>query len=515
MTNPMSGADDAVIRLRGVSKSYIEGVAVLDGVNLDVLPSTVTALIGANGSGKSTLVKILSGYHAPDKGSHISLAGEAIDGHVIPSMARAAGVRFVHQDSQLVPGLSVLENMLVGTYQSALLAPVKWAKERRRLQAMVERYGVDVDIRADAATLSLATAAKLSVLRAIGAAHDEHLTALILDEPTAALGRDDAREMLAWIRDLAVSEKVGVLLIGHRLDEILAASDRVAVLRSGRIVALEDASDVTHEDLVRHIVGRSIESYYPERDVRASGETVFRVEGLHGRRVRHLSFVAAKGEVIGVTGLPGSGFEDVPILLMDPSTGATGQITIGATPVDVAHASIERRIELGMALIPADRKVTAIATGVSVTENLSLVNIGRFIRHGILSRRAEADYATGLVHEYGVSPADPGVSAGSLSGGNQQKVVIAKWMSNEPGVLVLHEPTQAVDVGAKSDIFRLIASAAEKGMVAVISSVEYEDLAHLCNRVLVMANGVVTSELHGEHLSAENLTAAAFRSTAA
>ncbi|MCR1783763.1 sugar ABC transporter ATP-binding protein [Nocardioides carbamazepini] len=501
----------AVIELRDVRKSYVPGVPVLQGVDLDVRAGEVTALVGANGSGKSTLVKILSGYHEPDRGSRIRFGERLVEGHIHPARARAAGVRFVHQESRMVAGMSVLENLLVDRLGTASLGRLDWPAERRRAQAFLDEHGIDVDVRDDAGAITLADAAKIAIARAADPASDTDLRALILDEPTAALGRDDAAEMLDWVRTLARGRDVGVLLIGHRLEEILATADRVAVLRNGRIVADTPVTELDHDRLVEQIVGRAIDAYYPERGAE-TGQSVLQVRDLRGGAVRGLSFSVAAGEVLGITGLPGSGFEDVPYLLMDPRSGAGGELTLAGREIRVATTPVRARVQAGLALVPADRKRRGLATSVSVAGNIGLPHLRRFRRWPGLSARAEHRLAGDVVHEYGVSPADPDAVTGSLSGGNQQKVVIGKWMSTRPRVLVVHEPTQAVDVGAKAEIFRLLADAAADGMAAVIVSVEYDDLAHLCDRVLVIGSGRIVAELAGDALGPESLATAAYRS---
>ncbi len=503
------GGRPPAIRLRGLRKSYIEGIPVLAGVDLDVPRGQVTALVGANGSGKSTLVKILSGYHAPDRGSQLWINGMEIEGPVHPDLAKTAGMRFVHQDARLVAGVSVLDNMLVGAYHTGLAGRVRWRAERRSVEALLGRWQIDVDLDADPGDLPLATVAKLAVLRALRTEADERISALVLDEPTAALDNDDSRELLQWVRDLAVREEVGVLFIGHRLPEILSYADRVAVLRSGRIVAEEASGELDQAKLVQHIVGTPIDAFYPDRLATESAEPVLTVRGLSGGKVRDIDLRVGRGEVVGITGLAGSGFEDIPYLLVDPAARATGSVTIAGTAIDLRRTSIAARGALGLSLVPADRKNRALAVDLSLRENLVLPRLKQFVRRGGLSRVAEDTDSIQVLTRFGVRPADARLAASSLSGGNQQKVVLAKWMSINPVVLVIREPTQGVDVGAKSDIFRLIADSAQEGRSTVLVSVEYEDLAHLCDRVYVIGDGRVVAELEGDRLTTENITAAA------
>ena len=503
--------DQPAIRLRNIRKSYIEGIPVLVDVDLDIPRGQVTALVGANGSGKSTLVKILSGYQAPDAGSEILIGGRRVEGGVHAEEARAAGMRFVHQDAMLVPGVSVLDNMLVGAYRTGFMGRIKWRAERRSVQEMLDRWGIDVDLDRDPGELPLATAAKLAVIRALRTEPGEHISALVLDEPTASLGKADSEELLSWVRELAQREDVGVLLIGHRIDEILGTSDRVAVLRAGRIVVESPAAELTPELLVNQIVGAELESFYPERDAAAEADEgiALRVRGLSHHRLREASFEVRRGEILGVTGLVGSGFEDLPYALVDPELKAEGTMSIGPTEVDLRRTSIAERLALGLALVPADRKNRALALDLSLRENLVLPRLRSFARRGGLDRKLEHTDSIEVLGQFGVRPSDARLAASSLSGGNQQKVVLAKWMTVRPSVLVIHEPTIGVDVGAKSDIFKLIADSAAEGLSTVVASVEYEDLAHLCDRVLVIGDGRIVAELSGEALSTESITAAA------
>ncbi|WP_449279481.1 sugar ABC transporter ATP-binding protein [Leucobacter sp. GX0328] len=506
------GAEDRpAIRLRNVKKSYIEGIPVLTDVNLDIPRGRVTALVGANGSGKSTLVKIISGYQAPDNGSEIMIGDHRVEGQVRADEARAAGMRFVHQDSMLVSGISVLENMLIGVYRTGWLGRIAWRSERRSVQAMLDRWGIDIDLDRDPSELPIATVAKLAVIRALRTEPGERITGLVLDEPTASLGKADSQELLHWVRELANREHVGVLLIGHRIDEILATADRVAVLRAGRIVTESAVADLTPDGLVQQIVGGEIDSFYPEREGSAleEGGAALRVRGLSHHRLTEVSFEVRRGEVLGVTGLVGSGFEDLPYALVDPEAGADGSILIDGTEIDPRRASISERLRLGLALVPADRKRRALALDLSLRENMVLPRLRDFVKRGGLDRRAEQVDSERLLDRFGVRPPDARLAASNLSGGNQQKVVLAKWMSVEPSVLVIHEPTIGVDVGAKSDIFTLIADSAEAGLSTVVASVEYEDLAHLCDRVLVIGDGRIVAELSGDSLTTESITSAA------
>lgn len=501
------------LKVSGIRKSYVEGVPVLDGVDLTVAAATITALVGANGSGKSTLVKILSGYHEADAGE-VEIRGELVS-EITPELLRTSGVRFVHQDSTIVPGISVLENLSVGGYETSG-GRIRWRRERRRIRALLAEWAIEAEPDADVTTLSAAANAKLAVLKAIRMRPgDEPVHAIVLDEPTAALGPDDADELLTWLRMIATEQGVGILFISHRIEELLAYADRVVVLRGGRIVADAAARDLDADALVEHIVGAALETYYPDRPAFTDAPTVLAVVGARGGGVKSLDLEVAAGETVGITGLPGSGFEDVPLVLVDPRMATGGTLAIDGAVVRLERDQVSARTRLGLALVPADRKRTALAMDLSVRENVMLPLLARFRRAGWHRLTAERREAQALIERFRVAPASTAATVRRLSGGNQQKVVLAKWLSARPKVLVVHEPTQAVDVGAKAEIFGVLADVAADGVATVIVSVEHEDLAHLCDRVLVMDRGRVVAELRrSEGMTGASITAATLVSSA-
>jgi ribose transport system ATP-binding protein len=504
-----SGEPSPAFELRKVTKSYVEGVPVLDRLDLSLARGAVTGLVGANGSGKSTLVRLLSGYHRADPGSDLVVDGVSLGNGISADEARKAGIRFVHQDSGLLPGLSTIENMLVGRYHTGIAGRIRWREERRSVQTLLDAWGVDAALDTEVGTLPLATVAKLAILRALRTDDDEPLTAVVLDEPTAALGTGDAQELLEWLRRLATEQDVGVLFISHRLDEIFNVADDVAVLRAGRIVARGRVDDFDHASLVEAIIGTKIERFYPEREAHSLGTARLAVARLTGGDVKDLSFEVHAGEVLGVTGLPGSGFDDVPYLVCDPGTRARGSITVDGDTLR-PKAPIHERIRRGLILVPGDRKRKAVAAKMTVRENLTLPRLPEFIRRGRLDRTAEDRVARDLVADFGIKAPGTEVPMSQLSGGNQQKVVLGRWLSTAPGVLVLHEPTHGVDVAAKAEIFALIADATRHGMAVVIASAEYDDLANVCGRVVVLAGGSACADLTGDALTSEAIGAAAF-----
>lgn len=502
------------LRVLNMTKSFVEGQRVLDGVNFQIDQGTIHALVGANGSGKSTLVKILAGYHSPEPGCELHVGGAKLPVPTHPADLRRAGIRFVHQENRFVPAMSVLDNMCLGAYETGPTGRINWKREAQSLAEVLEELGIRVQLHAPMSSLPMATVAQLAVVRALRSYGSERLKLLVLDEPTTALGREDADLVTGWLRSVTRGSEVGALFISHRVSEVLAVADRVSVLRQGHVVLSEDPSRLTEDVLVEAIAGRRIQEYYPAKP-RREVETELEVRDLSGGHVRGASFALHRGEILGITGLPGSGFEQVPYLLMDPKQLARGYCAIGGTPVTLGRTSIRDRIRMGMALLPADRAVNGLATDMSLRENVTLPRLRAFFRAGMMRLRQEERDSLGVVQRFGMQTSGIDTALSRLSGGNQQKVLLAKWIMTMPRVLLLHEPTQAVDVGARSDIFKELVAYTRGGSAILIASVEYEDLAHLCHRVLVFGSGEVRVQLSGTDLTAGNITAAAYRAGAA
>lgn len=513
MTAEMAGGERgarAAIAIERLSKSFVDGKPVLADVDLAIGRGEVRALLGANGSGKSTLVKILAGYHSPDRGTKITVDGRALPLPVDPDEVRDAGVRFVHQEHGLVSGMSVVDNLRLGRpYFCGPGWKIRWKQEAAAARAMFSRLGVDVDPMADVEGLPLPTLAKLSILRALGQRSGDELRLVVLDEPTASLGQQDAAQVLAWVRELARLEDVGVLFVSHRLSEVFAVADTISILRNGRVVASGPAGEFTPDGAVEAIVGRRVEAYYPKRAATPL-EPVLAVRALTAGQVQEISFTVRRGEVLGLTGLAGAGFEDIPYLLADRHPDARGSCSVDGKEISLRSCPVAERIRYGIALAPADRLRMALAADASARENVVLPRLPTFVRRGLLRRPAERADAARVMAAFQVTPADSETTVGQLSGGNQQKLLVGKWLATAPKVLLLHEPTQGVDVSARHQIFSALAAFADKGGAVVVASVEYEDLAHICDRVLVLGRGKVRSELAGAQLSPETVSGAAY-----
>jgi ABC-type sugar transport system ATPase subunit len=490
---------EPLLRVRGLSKSF-PGLRALDGVDLEVSSGEVLAVVGQNGSGKSTLVKILAGLHAPDPGAEIKARGA--DGAILTGAAAHAELHFIHQDLGLIPVLSTVENLDLGQRHRGFgLAPAAHRAETRRAHELIGRFGASFDVTQPLAALSAAERAIVAIARALeGWERDDHV--LVLDEPTAALHGDEVGRLFEAVRSVA-ARGAGVIFISHRLDEVMDLADRVVALRDGRVVADVPAGEFDHDALVHMITGREIDETRAERSGTA-GTPVLRVDGLSGATVEAFDAEVRSGEIVGVTGLLGSGREHVAGLVFGALARDGGRVRVGDS--ELAAGRPGDAVARGVAFVPADRRAQGAVMTMNVRENLTLPRLRPLRRlTGRLDGRAERAECQYWMGEVGLRPAEPERPLDLFSGGNQQKVVLAKWLRNEPRVLLLDEPTQGVDVGAKAAIYELVVRAADEGAGVVISSSDTKELALLCDRVLVMRDGRVVAELPREHLTEARL----------
>ena len=418
---------------------------------------------------------------------------------------RSLGLSFVHQDLALVPSLTVVENLRVGMLaRSRWRFHVSWRAERRRARAVFARYGVSIDPAAVVADLRPVERALLAIVRAMEEMDDEP-GVLVLDEPTVFLPRADVEHLFALVRGIAAGGG-SVLFVSHDLDEVHEITDRVTVLRDGHVVGTVVTADAQEGTLVEMIIGRRLAAYTTEHHDLTREAPAVAVRDLTGAGVREVSFDLHAGEVLGLTGLAGSGFESVPYLLYGAWPASAGELATAGAAHRLHGMTPPAAMRLGMALIPGDRQRDGAVGSLSVTDNVTLPRVSEHMRAGILRRggmrRATADVMT----EYDVRPPDPGLDYGALSGGNQQKALMAKWLRTGPGLILLHEPTQGVDVGARQQIFATVRAAAEAGACVLVASSDYEQLATICDRVLVFGRGRVGRELVGGDVTKERIT---------
>jgi ribose transport system ATP-binding protein len=472
----------------------------LRGVHLEVAPGEIHGLIGQNGSGKSTLAKILTGYHAPDPGGRVLVDGAALRLPVRPREAQDRGLAVVHQSLGLVDDMTVVENLRVGRFRAnRLTRAIRWREERREAAAVLERLGRPVPLDARPGELAEEDRATVAIARALQDA-EAGRGIVIFDESTRSLSRASLEHFYDMLDDV-VATGTSVLLISHHLEEVLEATDRVTVLRDGEVVesGLRTA-DLTEGDLVRALMGRSLESVTAGASTGAvdPGAEAIVVRGVRGDLVADVDVDLHPGEVVGVTGLAGSGHDELPYLLTGARPPRQGTLQLGADTHDLTRWDAGTAIAAGVALVPEGREHAGLALDLPVADNILLPR--QRSRAGVLpvERTAETAVVAAWVSRLDVRPPDPARLVGKLSGGNQQKVLLAKWLATGPRLLVLHEPTQAVDVGARQTITAAVRAAAEAGCAVLVAGTDETELTMLCDRVLVFRSGRPLVELTGD-----------------
>jgi ribose transport system ATP-binding protein len=480
---------------------------------MTVAPGEIHGLVGENGSGKSTLVKLLSGYHAPDAGGEIQLDGEPLAVPVKPAEARGRGMSVVHQDLGLLDAFSVLENVRIGAFgRRRFSRTIRWDGERELARAALDLLGHEIDPDARVGDLLPADRATVAIARALQH-HQPGRGLIMFDESSRALPRDSLEHFHTLIREVAARGS-SVLLVSHQLEEILDMSDRVTVLRDGVVVGDGIATaGLDEHELIRLMLGREFESHPLERPRSASADRApaARATGLRGELVDGIDLEVGAGEIVGVTGLVGSGFEELPYLLGGARSAAAGQLAVGERTIDLSKAGPRDLVDAGVALVPERRDAHGLSLTMTVLENVTLPRVrlhGSPGRMGTDWQREEADW---VIRELGVRPPVHEMPVGRLSGGNQQKVMLGKWLRGEPRLLVLHEPTRAVDVAARHDLLEVLFGAARSGSGVLVAGMDAHELESMCHRVLVMRNGSVGEELRGDEITVEGIVNAVYR----
>jgi ribose transport system ATP-binding protein len=480
-----------------MSKAF-PGTLALDSVDFDVAEGEVHALVGQNGSGKSTLIKVLAGFHNAEAGATVEVDGAPVKLGDGPA-SHAAGFRFVHQDLALVQDLSVLENLAFGRgFQRGFAGRIRWKDERESAQALVESLGYDFDVREPVATLAAAEKTGVAIARALQDA--EGARVLVLDEPTATLPTSEVEILFAAIRRVQ-ARGLGVVYVSHRLDEVFEIAQRVTVLRDGRRVGTWETKAIDENQLIERMTG-GVPLKAGKAATTTLGESRLEVSDVGGETLRNLTFSVRAGEVVGIAGLTGSGRDEILPLLFGAAP-RHGRITVDGTEVPASDPHAAK--DAGLALVPSDRHRQGGILLMSLQENVTLTDLGRHTSGGRLSRAKERAEVEDWLVKLDVRPPVAEAALDSLSGGNQQKIVLAKWLRTGPRVLLLDEPTQGVDVGAKASIHALVRRAADEGAAVVIASSDDEEIEDTCDRVLVLRDGVLAGELAGGEVSLEAL----------
>jgi ribose transport system ATP-binding protein len=498
------------LELRNLSKSFGASRA-LDDVSMLVEPGEIHGLVGENGSGKSTLVKVLSGYHAPDPGGSLLLDGQPVGLPVRPAAARRFGLSVVHQDLGLIDSFSVAENMRVGVFQARRFSrAISWRQERERARLALAELGADIDPEAPVIGLTQAERAEVAIARALQ--HHELGRGLVMfDESTRALPPEPRRHFHSLLADV-VARGGSVLLVSHQLDEVLEHTDRVTVLRDGQVVAAGVSTrELTEHELIRLMLGRELTAAVrTRRRAPVSFPPLARIENLSGELAREVNLTIGAGEVVGVTGLLGSGFEELPYLLAGARRAQTGTVSIGDQVIELSRPSLTRLLAAGVALVPERRERDGLAFSETVVDNITLPRVQARSRGALMRSGWQLQEASRVIDELAVRPPDPRISVGHLSGGNQQKVLLGKWLCGEAKLFLLHEPTQGVDVGARRDIEAAIERAAQRGSAVLLAGMDASELASLCHRVIVIREGRASGEVSGE-ITPERIIDAVYR----
>ena len=494
--------DTECLRLNalGISKSFGSN-KVLNNVSLSILPGEIHALVGQNGSGKSTLIKILSGHYSPSSGATLKINNEPLDFPISINDLRSRGISVLLQDFGLVDEYSVVENVRIANFAvNNWTRSIRWDFEREVVAELLKEMNCNVDPSARVGTLGPVDRAKVAIARSLQTSRinniDSGINLLIFDESTRSLPKDSLEEFYDEISKL-VDTGTSVLLVSHSLEEVVTSADRVTVLRDGEVLASGlNTSDVEERDLVHLMLGYELQESR-SKELFEKSESVnskkYEVNQLCGQTVNSADFEVCPGEILGLTGLEGSGFEEVPYLISGAKKAASGTLSMSNKFFELCETEIHSLIRARVFLVPERRESEGLALGQSMLENITLPRVRERAKRFSIGKFWQKEEALQAIGQFGINPPHAGVAVGQLSGGNQQKVQLGKWLLGGPKLLLLHEPTQGVDVGARRDIVNAIVELAESGVAVVVATIELELLKEICHRVMIFRNGEIVS----------------------
>lgn len=506
------------LMVRNLSKTF-GGTHALKKVHMTVNAGEVHGLAGENGSGKSTLIKILAGYHEPNPGAELWINGKPIKLPLLPGEYRKYAMSFVHQHLGMVPSLSVMQNLRMGALTSESRWYIPWKAEVSKAESILAQFGLEIDPLLTVDELSPGVRALVAIVRALEDMRETHggleTGLLVLDEPTPFLPLEDVKRLFGFIRQIA-AHGASILFVSHDIDELMEIADKATILRDGSVVGTLVTKESNRDDYIemilgrRHVVGLGKQSQgLSKRPLRAS------IEGLSGGSIRNFSTKLREGELLGLTGLMGGGFNEVPYLVFGANQARSGTLQLDGVSYDLTKMHPLRSMDLGVVLIPCDRKTMGCSMSLSVAENISLPVLNTEFNPFKLNHRAINRATRSLLDQFDVRPRDPDMIVESLSGGNQQKVLLAKWLQTRPSLVLLDEPAQGVDVGARQQIFGILRQLAGSGATILCSSSDYEELAEICDRVMIFNRGQVVIELEGNEISKENIAESCYSSASA
>jgi len=475
-----------LLQLTSVAKSF-GAVRALKGVSFELKAGEVHALLGENGAGKSTLIKVITGAHQPDGGS-IQIDGKAV-GRLSPASARKLGIACIYQQPALFPDLSVTENIGLRLAQTKAFTRVNWSARRRQAQELLKRIGAEISADAEIRSLSMPEQQLVEIACALGAG----ARIVIMDEPTASLTQKETHLLFAVVRELR-KNGVGIIYISHRLEEIFQLADRVTVLRDGESIGTNRVDEMNEASLIKLMVGRDISAIYPPAE-NAPGEIVFSLKNFGCSRggVQNVSLEIRAGEILGLAGLVGAGRTELARTIFGITPADAGEMFLGGERIEIN--SPQDAVTRGIAYVPEDRRRHGVILEMAIAQNMTMAIHQRFFPGTWLRFGAEKQLALEYIRDLNIKAYGPDAPGNSLSGGNQQKVALARWLAAKPKVLILDEPTQGVDVGAKSEIHKIIRSLAKSGLAVLMISSDLPEILGMSDRIGVMRGGTITTTL--------------------
>jgi rhamnose transport system ATP-binding protein len=483
-----------------LTKSF-GAVRALQGVSFDVRPGEVHAVVGENGAGKSTLIKIVTGAERADSGT-LRVAGEVVP-HMDPASSRALGIAVIYQQPSLFPHLSVAENIALSLEPVGAWRPIDWKGRRAAAAAILARVGSAIDPDRTVETLSMPEQQIVEIAKAIG----RRARIVLMDEPTASLTEREVEGLFGVVGRLR-AEQVGVIYISHRLEEVFALADRITVLRDGRTVATRPAAELDRGELIRLMVGRDVSAVFPKQPV-TIGPPVLELRGVSSAAsgIRDVTLTIHRGEIVGLAGLVGSGRTELARTLFGLTPADAGAMLLNGTPLRVRSPA--DAIRAGIAYVPEDRRQHGVVLDMSIAANTTLASLGAVSSGGLIDRARERAAAQEYVDRLRIKTSSVLAEAGTLSGGNQQKVALARWLSTKPSFIVLDEPTQGVDIGAKAEIHGLMQMLVERGLAILMISSELPEILGMSDRIAVMRGGTIAGVLSRAEATQSNLLALA------
>ncbi len=493
-----------ILRMEGISKEF-PGVLALNNVQLEVLPGEIMGLLGENGAGKSTLMKILSGVYKKDTG-RILLEGHDIEVRN-PHQAQMLGITIIYQELNLMPNLTVAENVFIGREPNRF-SLIKWQQLNEQTHALISHLGIQLSPTTRVANLSVAEQQMVEIARALSV----KARVIIMDEPTSALTKNEVQHLFTTIRDLK-AQGLGIIFISHRMEEVFEICDRITVLRDGEYVGTVQATESSPDEIIRMMVGRAVSEYFGQGQG-SGGDIVLDVRNLSrvGTRedpdkkvLKNISFQVRQGEIVGLAGLVGAGRTELARSVFGVDPRNSGEIAIDGKPVQINAP--RDAIQLGIGMVPEDRKLQALFLAMSVEENASMASLDRVSRFGFVQRHKQRASVREYVDDLSIRLARYEQKVLDLSGGNQQKVVIARWLALKPKILIMDEPTRGIDVGAKAEVHSLMRQLAQRGVAVLMISSELPEVLAMSDRVLVMHEGELVGELARDQATPERAMA--------